>query len=51
MDKHMYPVIAGKGPAGCSIPVGWMIIEVHGNLFYVKEKIPSLEYLRTLKAY
>jgi hypothetical protein len=42
----MYPVHVGKGPCGVSIPLGWTIVEVHGNLFYVKEQAPVLNYLR-----
>jgi hypothetical protein len=44
-EKNMYPVHGAKGPAGVSIPVGWKIIEIHGNLFYVKEEF-TLKYLR-----
>lgn len=42
----MYPVQVGKGPCGLSIPLGWAIVEVHGNLFFVRETKYTLEFLR-----
>ena len=50
MGKIMYPVQVSKGTCGASIPPGWVIVEVSGNLFYVKEQKYTLEFLRTKAA-
>lgn len=36
MSKR-YPVQTSKASGGSACPVGWVIVEIDGNMYYVRE--------------